>query len=78
MDFAVPPIRVFQMAEALRPTLEEEFKDRFTVYTPVSCVQKEGAFFDLEVRTQKGLLKLQLQQESPQSPVKYVSHTLTT
>lgn len=77
MAAAVPSIRVFQMAEALRPSLEEELKERFTVYTPVSCVQKEGALFEVEVRTQKGQLKLQLTQASPESPVRYVSHSLT-
>ena len=77
MAAAVPSIRVFQMAEALRPSLEAELNERFTVYTPVSCVQQEDALYQLEVRTQKGLLKLQLRQDKPESPVRYVSHTLT-
>lgn len=73
-DYA-PSIRIFQIAEALRPTLEEEHKTKFSPYTPIDWSAKD-TIYDIDIRTQSGILKIVAQQEQPGGVVKYVSHAL--
>lgn len=67
-------IRMYEVAEALRASLEIERKEAFTRYTPIRYVAKEDCTYDIVVQTQDGLLHLTVQQSSPAACVTYLAH----
>lgn len=67
-------IRVFEIAEAIRPSLEIERSRPFTRFLPVRYTCKEDHMYDIEVNTEDGVLNLTVQQTTPADCVKYISH----
>lgn len=67
-------IRVFELAEALRSSIEREMSTKFTVYLPVEYEAKENDVHVIKVRTQDGHLHLTVQQRNPGELVRYMSH----
>lgn len=71
---AATSIRIYEVAEALRPSLEMERKEPFTTYIPLRYEAQGDSTYEIVVQTQAGLLHLTVQQTQPWDSVTYVAH----
>ena len=74
MAEAATNIRVMELAEALRHSIERELSTRFSIYLPTAFEVKSDSVYEIKVRTQDGHLFLTVQQNNPGDSVKYISH----
>ena len=67
-------IRIHEVAQALRPSLEIERNEPFLRYTPLRYEVQADHTYKIVVETQAGLLYLTVQQKDPGDCVTYVAH----